>query len=143
MVGFKIIVTTNQSGVARGYFGIETIEKINKEILNRLRKKGAIVDAMFYCPHHPDENCECRKPATGMIEAAKKRFNLDLTKSFCIGDKLTDIEFGKNAGAKSILVMTGYGEKEAKKIKEKNVKPDYLAKNMIDASLWILRNQKV
>lgn len=137
-----MIIATNQSGVGRGYFTEKKLKSINRAILKKLSSKQVEISAVYYCPHLPEAGCACRKPKTKMIKDAQKKFNLNLKKSFCIGDKLTDVEFGKNAGIKSILVMTGYGKKEARKIKEKGISPDYLAKNMVDAAIWILRNQK-
>ncbi len=137
--GFKIIIATNQSGVARGFFNEKKVKKINKEVCQRLKRAGAVVDGVFYCPHHPDAQCACRKPAPGMIKEAQKRFNLDLKRSFCIGDKLTDVEFGKNAGLSAILLLTGYGAVESKKISKNAAKPDYVAPNMLAAAVWILK----
>jgi histidinol-phosphate phosphatase family protein len=140
--GFKLIITTNQSGIARGYFDKNTLNRIHKKLRNIFLKEKIKFSAIYYCPHHPDDNCKCRKPELGMIEKAVKKFNLDLGKSFGIGDKLKDIEFVKKAGCKGILVLTGLGKKERKGIKEliPELKPDYIAKDLLDASKWIIKN---
>lgn len=114
---FKIIVVTNQAGVAKGYYHESTIPQIHKEIDRQLALMGVGVDAYYYCPHHPKGKmqeyaikCDCRKPAPGMILKAANDFNLDLTKSFLIGDKMSDIGAAKNAGCTGILVKTGHGK---------------------------------
>lgn len=101
---YLVIVVTNQSGVARGFFPEINVRKINEKINQKLAKEDAHIDAFYYCPHHPDENCQCRKPKTGMLQQAQKDHNIDLKKSFMIGDALKDVECGKNAGCKTILL---------------------------------------
>jgi len=113
--GFLIIVVTNQSGIARGLLTEEDMKRVNKR-LNELL--DGMIDDFFYCPHHPDITgvCKCRKPEIGMIDAACEKFNLDISECFMVGDKLSDVQTGKNAGMKqSFLVMTGYGIEEYKK----------------------------
>ncbi len=108
-LNYKIFIITNQSGIARGYFSEEFVKKVNSFLCNQLG-----IDDFFYCPHLPEDNCECRKPNIGLIKKAIKKFpNINLKDSFFIGDKEIDIITGINAGMKSILVMTGYGGKEA------------------------------
>lgn len=102
--GFKVIVVTNQSGVARGYFTEETLARIHDKMKRELAKEDAFVDAIYYCPHHPDDNCGCRKPKTKMILQAAQDINIDLSQSYVIGDLKMDIELGKAVGAKTILV---------------------------------------
>jgi len=114
-LGLKVIIITNQSGVARGYFSEQDVHAVNDELLRQLAAEGARVDAIYYCPHHPDGNapfninCDCRKPNTAMLRQAAERFDLDLTRSFVVGDRLSDLQAGNNVGASSILVLTGYG----------------------------------
>jgi len=116
--GFKVIVVTNQSGVARGYFQETDVHMIHKEMELRLSRAGASVDGWYYCPHHPDygtspyrARCGCRKPETGMIEKACKDFEIDVAASFVIGDSACDIELALSCGARPILVLTGHGKK--------------------------------
>ena len=111
-MGFKLIVTTNQSGVARKIFNKDKLYEIHNKLKSLLTLNGIYLDAIYYCPHHPEQNCKCRKPKAGMAFGAKRRFNIDLRSSFSIGDKLSDVQFGKNFGGKGILVLTGYGKKE-------------------------------
>lgn len=118
--GYKVIVATNQSGVARGYFTEKEVKEINKKIEKKLGKEGAKIDKFYYCPHHPDDNCECRKPKPGMLLKAKRDFNIDFKKSYVIGDALKDVETGKKVGCKTILISKeeNAGYKTAKNLFE-------------------------
>ncbi|MCP4580341.1 MAG: HAD family hydrolase [candidate division Zixibacteria bacterium] len=109
---FLKIIISNQSGIARGYFSAKQAEKFNTALLAELKKKGVIIDGMYYCPHSPENNCECRKPKIGLFESAQRQFNIDYTRSWMIGDKSSDIQAGKNIGAATIQVLTGYAGKE-------------------------------
>lgn len=102
--GFKIIVITNQSGVGRGYFSEETLAQIHEKMKRELAKGGTGVDAIYYCPHHPDDDCNCRKPRPGLALQAARDFDIDLSRSFVIGDLEMDIGLGKAIGAGTILV---------------------------------------
>ncbi len=135
-MGYKIIIVTNQSGVGRGYFTLDEMFRVEDRLEELLREEGARIDGFYFCPHHPDENCKCRKPKTFLIEKAKEEHNIDLSHSFFIGDKMTDVLCGKRAGLRSILVLSGFGKKEAKKLIESE-KPDFVAKNLLMASFWI------
>ncbi|MBL0226683.1 MAG: D-glycero-beta-D-manno-heptose 1,7-bisphosphate 7-phosphatase [Geobacteraceae bacterium] len=116
--GFLVVVVTNQSGVARGYYTEEDVHLLHRHIASQLDQHGARVDAWYYCPHHPSGRgsyalpCRCRKPLPGMLLEAAGRFDIDLESSVMIGDKLVDVEAGAAAGCRSILVRTGYGSDE-------------------------------
>jgi len=116
--GFLVIVVTNQSGVARGYYTEEDVHLLHRHIAAQLEQVGARVDAWSYCPHHPAGRgsyalpCRCRKPLPGMLLEAAGRFEIDLQFSVMIGDKLVDVEAGRAAGCRPILVRTGYGSQE-------------------------------
>jgi heptosyltransferase-2 len=125
--GFKIIGISNQSGIARGIVK----ESFTKEVNNIFIKKYGFND-FYYCPHHPDEKCSCRKPEPEMVFKARDKHNIDLKKSFVIGDKEVDIQLAKNIGAKGILVLTGQENKSSS--------ADYIAKDLKDAVKWILDN---
>ncbi len=147
--GYKLIVVTNQSGVARGYFTEDFVKKTHKFVQEKLKRYNLSIDAFYYCPHHTEnvkikkyfKNCSCRKPKPGMILKAKKRFNIDLKKSFIIGDKLTDVKLGKKTGMKTILLLTGYGKKEKRKI-DRITKPDFICKNLLSAAKNIIKGEK-
>ena len=136
--GFLAIILTNQSGAARGYFSIQTLEDIHNHLKNELLREGAAIDAIYYCPHHPDAGCSCRKPKTEMIERAKVTFDIDLASSFMIGDRLLDLETGYRVGCRTVLVMTGYGTKEIKEIKKWKFQPDHIAQDLYDAVIYII-----
>lgn len=126
---YKIIIITNQSGIGRGYFDKKTLEGIHESMRKDLGNYGVQIDGIYYCPHHPDLACECRKPKTGMIKKAKTDFCLNLQESYMIGDSTTDIKTGMNAGCKTILVKTGYAGRDGRY----EVKPDYVASDLFDA----------
>ncbi len=148
-MGIKAVVITNQSGVARGYFPESLIHQVHKKMERLLREKGAHLDGIYYCPHHPDsglppyrQKCRCRKPETGLIEEAVKDLDIDCSKSYMIGDRGVDIEFGHKIGAKAILVLTGYGKGEWEYYRDQwKVKPDYVASNLYDAVQWIIKKE--
>ncbi|MCU1289759.1 MAG: histidinol-phosphate phosphatase family protein [Acidobacteria bacterium] len=125
--GFLIVVVTNQSGIARKVFEEAAMHSIHEQIQADLPEK---LDAFYYCPHMPNDGCACRKPNTGMIEAARAEFPIDLEKSWMIGDKALDIELGFNAGIKTAMVLTGYGRGDIDKLERK---PDIVAETLIDA----------
>jgi len=104
--GFLLIGVTNQSGIGRGIFDEESMHAIHNEIQ---KKVGGIIDAFYFCPHLPSDGCRCRKPRSGMIQAATADFDIELENSWIVGDKKIDIDFAKNAHLQSILVATGYG----------------------------------
>jgi D-glycero-D-manno-heptose 1,7-bisphosphate phosphatase len=131
--GFKIFVVTNQSGIGRGYFSDAQYRIVEAEVARQLGSN--LIDATYYCPHKPDENCACRKPATGMILEAERKHQLDLARSFLIGDKNSDIDCGRDAGIRTILVRTGYGEKAATESAA-----DWIARDLTEAVDIILRH---
>ena len=144
--GIKVVIVTNQSGVARGYFPETFILKIHASLQDQLVKEGAHIDAFYYCPHHPTEghapyrrDCDCRKPAPGLLLRAARDLHIDLKRSYMIGDTMKDIQTGKAVGAKSILVRTGYGSDEKT---EGGLIPDYIAQDLLDAVCWILKDCK-
>jgi D-glycero-D-manno-heptose 1,7-bisphosphate phosphatase len=108
--GFLLIVITNQAGIGRGYFGEKEYRAVESELSRQVFP--ALLDASYFCPDHPDRPTHDRKPAPGMVFAAQRDFNIDLARSFFVGDKAIDIECGRNAGVRTILVRTGYGAKE-------------------------------
>ncbi len=112
--GYTVVVASNQSGLARGYFDIETLTAMHKKMDEMLSKLGGQVDAVFYCPHGPDDACDCRKPKPGMLLEIGQRFNVPLSEVTFIGDSISDIKAASNAQAKAVLVRTGKGVKAEK-----------------------------
>lgn len=130
---YKLFIITNQSGIGRGVYKVGDFLKFNDYLLNELKKHNIKIQKTYYCKHKPDDNCECRKPKTKFLKSAEKEFGINLKKSFVIGDKKSDFGMGRNAGCKTIHVLTGYG------VKYKNgAEPDYFAKDLVDAAKWIL-----
>ena len=138
--GFLMIVISNQSGIGRGYFTEKNLEKVHRKLQDKLAEEGAFVDAIYYCPHRPDEACDCRKPQPGLIMRAAGAFKLDLRSSYTVGDKLSDIEMGRRAGCRTILVLTGYGKETRQRLK--SVKPDFVASDLFSAVNWILQRKR-
>lgn len=125
--GYLTIVVTNQPDVARGWVGMEQVELVNNYVQNTLQ-----VNDVMSCFHTNEDNCECRKPRPGMILTAAKKWNIDLTQSFMVGDRLSDVEAGQKAGCLSILVGAGDGASE--------ITPDHQCENLLEASSWILNH---
>ena len=144
--GFRLIVVSNQSGVARGLFTEDDLHKVNHRLASLLEADGAKVDAYYFCPHHPRHGemreCECRKPKTGMAVSASREFGIDLSLSYFVGDKATDIELGKNAGGKTVLVLTGFGNEEQSLLQEKGIAPDMVSASLPEAADWIIEDLK-
>ncbi len=137
--GCRVFVITNQSGIARGLLTEQQLDAIHQKLRTELKAENAYLDAIYYCPHHPEGNqpyrmlCDCRKPNTGMIDRAVKEFQVDAKQSFVVGDRLLDIQTGKNVGAQTILVLTGYGRQELQYCRDQNVQIDFVAENLYDA----------
>jgi histidinol-phosphate phosphatase family protein len=134
--GLLAVVASNQSGVARGYLTIKTLELIHRRLESLLNRKGSRLDAIYYCPYHPEEKHPCRKPGIGMALAAQKEFDIDFSRSYMIGDSQSDMEFARNIRAKKILVLSG--KSTGREVWVKKIKVDCLAQNLLGAALWIL-----
>ena len=130
--GFAIIVVTNQSGIGRGIFGELDMHAIHEKIKREL---PGMIEAFYFCPHLPENGCECRKPGIGMIRTACEDFKLTTEGSWMIGDKSLDIEAGHNAGLSTILVRTGYGEMEAR---HASSSPKFVEKDLLAAARRIV-----
>jgi D-glycero-D-manno-heptose 1,7-bisphosphate phosphatase len=127
--GFLVIVVTNQSGVARGYYSLDDVAILHRHMRKELDAAGASVDGIYVCPHHPTEGvgeyrreCDCRKGRPGMLLRAAREYGIDLSRSYMIGDKVADIEAGEMAGCKPLMVLTGYGKTEAAGISPERVR---------------------
>jgi histidinol-phosphate phosphatase family protein len=140
--GFKVIVVTNQSGISRGMFGEKELAKVHKRFLSLLKDQGAKIDGLYYCPHIDEDKCACRKPKTGMLLQAAKDHNIDISKSYTVGDSVRDYLLGYNAGAKGLLVLTGHGKKQSEKIKDQKQKPLAVCKTLKEAVNQILKDGK-
>ncbi len=136
---FKVILVSNQPGIAKSHFSEDTFEKIKEKMQRELAKYGAFLDAEYYCLHHPEakneeykKNCDCRKPKPGLLLKAAKDLNINLAKSWMVGDGLTDIEAGKRVGCKTILLGRMKCEL-CRLMDEKNIRPDHIVKDLYNA----------
>jgi D-glycero-D-manno-heptose 1,7-bisphosphate phosphatase len=150
-LGFKVIVITNQSAIARGWIDRNGLDKINNRMYELLLNANpdAIIDDLFYSPYHPEgiieeykKESETRKPDIGMILEAKEKHNIDLSGSYMVGDSYSDILCGFNAGISNILVMTGYGKIAYKKCLDEKLKIDFIADNLFEAVKLIEKNDE-
>ncbi|MBN1782185.1 HAD-IIIA family hydrolase [bacterium] len=137
-MGYRIIVITNQPGIGIGYYTVHDFFAVNRTMLRHLSKAGILVDKIYFCPHAKSEQCECRKPAQALISRAKEDLNLDMANSIIIGDRTGDMEAGKRAGMTTILVKTGFKGADG----EFPGKPDYYAKDLLDAAQWVLKRER-
>lgn len=135
--GYGLIVVTNQSGIGRGYYAEKDMHAVNERMAELLSGQGIDFKAVYFCPHAPDQKCDCRKPAPGMFDQALAEFKMSPEDCFVIGDKICDIELGLSRKAKSILVRTGKGTKEEPQCLEKAV---YIADDLLDAANFIKKN---
>lgn len=133
-LGYGLVVVTNQSGVGRGYFTLEAVAKVHERLTALLAEGGASVDAIYICPHAPDETCDCRKPLPGMARQAQAEFGFDPKQAIVIGDKKADIDLGRAIGATTILVRTGWGQ-DAEKAGD--ISPDAIVDDLPAAVRWI------
>lgn len=143
-VGVPIVMITNQSGVARGFFTEEVVQSVHARIARILEAGGAHIDAYYYCPHHPDGRvagyaraCDCRKPGRGLVDRAVQALGVDPRASFTIGDRWLDVELARTVGAQGILVRTGYGAVEEHRPPHR-LAADAVVNNLIEAASWIL-----
>jgi D-glycero-D-manno-heptose 1,7-bisphosphate phosphatase len=144
--GLKAILITNQAGVARGYFTEELLTSVHDYLCDELVAGGARLDAIYYCPHHPNEgvppyrtSCDCRKPKTGLLERAAREHEIDLSRSFMIGDRYSDVELARRVGARGVMVLSGYGRGEYEYQRASWAgSPDHIAEDLAAAVDWIL-----
>jgi D-glycero-D-manno-heptose 1,7-bisphosphate phosphatase len=149
--GYFVVVVSNQSGVARGYFPLELVYRVHHRMQELLAAEGAFLDAVFFCPHHVmgvvpgfNQSCNCRKPRTGLFERACRQMSIDLSASYVVGDRCLDIEFAERCGLPGILVETGYGLGERQWVLPSSpVKPVFVAPDLPAAVSWILGKQRL
>jgi heptosyltransferase II len=139
--GARLVVITNQSGVGRGYLTLKDLEAIHARLEGLLEQRDAALDAIYFCPHHPDAGCRCRKPATGMVDRAVSELQVDLKKAYLIGDHATDMQLAKAVGATSVLVTRGKVDDQAlNMLRAAEAVPDAVVPSMTEAAEWILQN---
>ncbi|MCK9559055.1 MAG: HAD-IIIA family hydrolase [Candidatus Marinimicrobia bacterium] len=136
-LGYKLIIITNQACVAKGLTTVAAVEEIHQFLKNTLKEKGVKLAAIYYCPHHPDDDCDCRKPKIGNVLRASREHEIDLSSSFFIGDSKRDVETGKTAGCRTILVRTGVRLNSQEEIRQWSVQPDFVTANLMAAVEFI------
>jgi len=137
--GALVVLVTNQSGIARGLFTVDALKTIHAKLLTSLEAGGGTLDAIYVCPHHPDDGCLCRKPGTAMVERAAAELGLDLSAGYVVGDQTRDIELGRRIGARTVLVTTGPTSLESlATLEREGRKPDHVAEGLADAAAWIV-----
>ncbi|RKU29744.1 D-glycero-beta-D-manno-heptose-1,7-bisphosphate 7-phosphatase [Candidatus Poribacteria bacterium] len=150
--GYRIVVVTNQSGIERGLFSEESLTNTHSRMLAEISKAGGTIDAVYYCPHHPDTGCECRKPKPGMLMRAAREHHIELSSAYLIGDSVTDIEAGQRAGTKTFLVLTGLGQKSyhhyintkpCQHTDKNGYFPEKIFTNLYSATRWLISAQLV
>jgi D-glycero-D-manno-heptose 1,7-bisphosphate phosphatase len=142
--GYALVVVTNQAGVARGYFDEAFVREAHQRLDAMLRAEGVDVDGYYYCPHHPEgtideyrQVCDCRKPAPGLVRLAARDLDLDISRSFVIGDKWLDVALAQNAGTTGVLVRTGYG-RGIETAPPEGVRAEVIVDTLLDAAEWIV-----
>jgi D-glycero-D-manno-heptose 1,7-bisphosphate phosphatase len=141
--GLTVVVVTNQSGVARGYFPETLVNEVHSLMKQQLAQEGAHLTAIYYCAHGAEDACECRKPKPGLLERAAREHQLDLSRSFVIGDRYVDMELARRVGARGVMVRTGYGAGELQwHMGEWPTPPDFVADDLAAAVDWILKKAK-
>lgn len=141
--GAKLVVVTNQSGVGRGMLTLKDLEAIHARLQGLLEQEGAALDAIYFCPHHPDDACRCRKPNVGMVERAVSELQLDLRRSYMIGDHARDIQLAHRVGAKALLLTPEPIDAQTlERLKVEQAMPDAMARSMAEAADWIFDDVK-
>ena len=142
--GIKTIVVSNQSGIGRGLFTESMLAKVHERLRDLLRNEaGATIDGIYYCPHHPDDGCQCRKPRQEMLLRASHDLHLDIGRSYMIGDKALDTMFAVNAGLKRLMVKTGHDhDVELNQLREQGIQPHHIADDLRMAIDWVLMDMR-
>lgn len=137
-MGYRILLISNQPGIGMGYYSKEDFYRVNRALLNSFSEKGILIDKIYFCPHSKSENCTCRKPGQALIQRAREELNLDLSRSVMVGDKTSDIETGRRAGMRTVLVRTGFGGGDG----EFTARPDITTENLLDAAERVLELER-
>lgn len=137
---FIFVIITNQSGIGRGIHTEEDMHNFNDMLVKELNNNNIEIKKIYHCPHTPDDLCECRKPSDKYIMDAKKEFNIDLKSSWAVGDHPHDVEMGIKAGCKTVYLLTGHGKKHKGDLKAKKIKPDFIAKDFLQAAEFIIKH---
>lgn len=141
--GCAVVVVTNQSGLARGYFSWETLDAIHRRLEQDLAGEGAYLDGIYVCPHHPADGCLCRKPSPYLFKLAGQELGLDLDQSVFIGDKISDLQPGYQLGRPTALVLTGHGPEQWADLEKWDFTPNIVVNSLVEAVEWLLIEKSI
>ena len=136
--GLRVVVVTNQSGLARGYFSQQDLAAVHERMRSELAKARTSLDGIYICPHHPNDSCPCRKPGVLLFQQAAQELELRLDQSYFVGDKVTDLIPGRVLGGHTVLVLTGHGQRELESARQQGFQPDHIATDLYEAAEWII-----
>jgi D-glycero-D-manno-heptose 1,7-bisphosphate phosphatase len=140
---WRVILITNQSVINRGLTDEKEVTRIHRKMIETVAGHGGRIEAVYYCPHHPEDGCRCRKPEAGLIRQAQADYGIDLSATPMVGDSLKDLECARRAGCgAAVLVRTGQGLKALRQCLEQHVEPDYVADDLLDAVKWLLSSKE-
>lgn len=139
--GSPVVLITNQSAIARGLMTEDDLHLIHRKLERELEKQGGWLDGIFFCSHHPDDSCQCRKPKPGLIKQAKKELGLTVSRSYYVGDKVIDMQLANAVGSIAVLVMTsGFSQDAVHAMETHEIQVDFVASNFCEAADWIIRD---
>ena len=136
--GWRVVLITNQAGIGRGYYTEQDLAALHDHLEAALAHAGAGLDAVYYCPHHPEAGCRCRKPGALLYEQAARDLDIDFAASYAVGDKLADLIPARRLGCRTILVQTGYGRQELARARAEGFPIDWVADDLAAAAAWII-----
>lgn len=139
--GYRVLIATNQSGVARGYYGLDTLDLIHEKLMHELAAVGGYIEEIFFCPHHPDAKCACRKPQPGLLHKMAEKYPLNFAETFFIGDSFVDVSAARAVGCLPLLVRTGKGELALQKYPELAQIPNFM--NLAEAVEYLLAQRRL
>ena len=139
--GFKLVVISNQSGIGRHFVAREVVDEIHNKMLAEISRSGGTIAGLYYCPHTPEDNCTCRKPRTGMLVQAARELQLELAKSYLVGDALDDVTTGQKMGCTTLLVRTGRGREEIRRLPSFEGDQPTVVDDLLAAANWILARE--
>jgi D-glycero-D-manno-heptose 1,7-bisphosphate phosphatase len=136
-----VLFIVNQAGIGRGYYTEDEMWATQRALEARLAEEGSRLDGFYFCPHHPESGCGCRKPQPGMLLRAAAELGINLRRSFVVGDKLSDLQAGRRAGCRDVLVQTGYGQEAQEACRAEGIDPAHVSRDLLDAVRWILEQR--
>jgi D-glycero-D-manno-heptose 1,7-bisphosphate phosphatase len=138
--GFRVLIATNQSGIARGYYDVDTLDQIHEKLISELAAVGGYIEEIFFCPHHPDDHCQCRKPKPGLFHRMQEKYPIQFSETFFIGDSYVDIQVARTVGCRPILVRSGNGQRVIETHSDISSIPNFA--NLADAAEYVVSNKE-